>query len=91
MPYEFLTPTAHEQPMAPEGQRSPLWSRVRIPVGYTVVKTTAGGYRQEREHNPDRADIAVVYHGGHRHIVSDDEAASLIAAGYGPYLNAVSP
>ena len=88
--YEFQTPTAYEQPMAPESQRSPLWSRVRIPVGMTVVKTTAGGYRREIVHDPDASDIAVVYDGGHRYVVSDDEAQDLIDAGYGPYLNAVS-
>lgn len=89
MPYEFETPVAYYRPCEEVGRRSPLWSRVKFPVQYTVVKTTAGTYRQEIEHNPDRDDIAVVYEGGHIATVSDDEAAALTAAGYGSGLTAV--
>lgn len=72
--------------MAPQNERSPLWSRYSIPVPYTVTKLTTGGYVRELEHDTDRANIEVVYEGGHQYVVSDDEAALLTAAGYGSCL-----
>jgi len=38
--------------------------------------------------DPDLAGVEVTYLGGHVHTVDDTEAASLTAAGYGPYLEA---
>lgn len=77
--YQFTPPVAYQQPFS---ERSPLWCRVTISVPYTVVKLTSGAYVQELEHNPDREGIEVVYEGGHIFTVSDEEGASLIAAGY---------
>lgn len=88
--YYFTPPVAFQQPMARENERSPLWSRVKIDVPYTVVKLTTGGYVQELEHDPDREGIAVVYEGGHVHTVTDDEAALLTAAGYAACLEAAA-
>jgi hypothetical protein len=66
-----------------------LWKRVSYPEGVTVVKTVSGGYRQEVFHITDAPDIAKVYLGGHEHLVDEDEAASLTAAGYGSFLTEV--
>lgn len=79
--YEFTPPVSHYEPMS---ERSPLWSRVKIPVPWTVVKTTSGGYRLEQVHDPDQPDIDRVYLGGHVHLVDNAEAASLMGAGYSP-------
>lgn len=86
--YLFTPPIAYQRPYS---ERSPFWSRVTIAVPYTVVKTTSGGYRQEVEHDPDLADIAVVYEGGHVFVVDDAEAAQLTAAGYGSSVSPVDP
>ena len=86
MSQTFTPPVAYQQPMAAQNERSPMWSRFSIPVPYTVTKLTTGGYVRELEHNPDRADIDVVYAGGHQYVVSDAEAAALTAAGYGSCL-----
>jgi hypothetical protein len=80
--YVFTPPVAYQQPMATQNERSPLWSRYSIPVPYTVTKLTTGGYVRELEHDADRANIEVVYEGGHEHTVTDAEAALLTAAGY---------
>lgn len=85
--YEFRPPTVQRRFAL--DHRDFLWSRVVLEEGVTVVKTTAGGYRQEQLHNTNADDIAVVYPGGHVCRVDDAEAASLTAAGYGAFLTAV--
>lgn len=89
MPFLFRPPTVKRsfQP----AYRDFLWSRIEYDEGVTVVKTTAGTYRQESLHNPNADDIAVVYPGGHVIPVDDSEAASLTNAGYGSFLTEVAP
>lgn len=89
MPYYFDPPVNYLQPVEEIGRCHPLWSRVRFPVFYTITKLTNGSYIRETEHNPDRADVAVVYEGGHRFTVDDTEATALTAAGYGANLTEV--
>ena len=85
--YEFRPPT-REVPFAQMGQDR-LWGRVTFPVGYAVVKRTDGTYEQTVLVDRERSDAALIYTGGHVHVVDDDEAARLTAAGYGAYLTAV--
>lgn len=35
----------------------------------------------------DEGQIEKIYHGGHVHIITDQEAADLTAAGYGAYIS----
>jgi hypothetical protein len=65
----------------------PLLRRVPLWVGVTVLKEN-GIYREVRD-EVDPADIDVaeaVYLGGHEYVISEEEAAELIAAGYGIYI-----
>lgn len=75
----FTPPIAYTKPFS---ERSPLWSRITIPVPYTVTKLADGRYVRELEHDPDQPGIVRVYEGGKFHLVDDDEATLLIAAGY---------
>lgn len=77
--YRFKTPTIRENP---GGEYHPLFSRIEIPVGITVLKID-GEYHEVRypaEEEMLAADIA--YLGGITHTVSAEEKASLEAAGY---------
>ena len=56
------------------------------PRGRNVWKLTDGTYTENQPMNDD--DIAIIYQGGHEHVLFDDaERDSLIAAGYGPYIS----
>jgi hypothetical protein len=87
MAYEFRPPT-RELPFAELG-RDRLWGRVTYPVGYAVVKRTDGTYEQAVIVDRSRPDATHIYTGGHVHVVDDDEAARLSAAGYGAFLTVV--
>ena len=89
MPYTFITPT-YKVPMAAPG-RDRLYSRFSIEAGFAVLLRTDGSYEQTTLIDPDRTDVQKVYGGGRVHTVSDEEAASLTAAGYGPFLTRVVP
>ena len=55
-----------------------------LPRGRNIYKLTTGQYV---ESEPSFADtIEISYLGGHTHIITDNEAASLTAAGYGAYI-----
>lgn len=55
------------------------------PRGRNIYKLVNGAYT---EYQPGDMDtVAVLYHGGHIHPVTDDEAAALTAAGYGAYIS----
>lgn len=86
MPYQFDPPT-RDQPLS---TKHGLWSRVKLPVGRTVLKYEDGRYKTVDLHDPDEPGVAYAYIGGHVHIVTDAEAALLTAAGYGPYLTVVT-
>ncbi len=85
--YQF-DPPGRSVSMDPTGKDT-LWSRVTYLRGDAVVRFTNGSFRQVATHDPDLADIDVVYLGGHVHTISDEDAALLTAAGYGQYLTAV--
>jgi hypothetical protein len=85
--FEFRPPKVQRRQAL--DHRDFLWSRVVRDEGVTVVKTTAGTYRQESVHNTNADDIDVVYPGGHVILVDDEEAASLTTAGYGDHLTEV--
>jgi hypothetical protein len=56
------------------------------PRGRNVWKLTDGTYTENQP--MDDTDIAIIYLGGHEHVLfDDDERDSLIAAGYGAYIS----
>ncbi len=54
------------------------------PRGRNVYKLTDGTYTEWQP--AFQEDIEIIYHGGHIHTLSEDEVASLTAAGYGDYI-----
>ncbi len=52
--------------------------------GRNVYKLTDDSYTENQP--GDMSTVAFTYHGGHVHTVSNAEAASLTAAGYGSYI-----
>ena len=55
-----------------------------LPRGRNVYKLDDNTYTENDP--PDSNTIQISYLGGHTHIVTDEEAASLTAAGYGAYI-----
>jgi hypothetical protein len=86
--YLFAPPT-EDRVMDPTGKDF-LWSRVKFQQGLAVTKFRNGTYKLEQVHDPDMADIDVVYLGGHEYVVTDAEALNLIAAGYAANLTVVT-
>jgi hypothetical protein len=79
MAYIFTTPTVLENP---GGSYHPLFSRIQIPVGITVLKID-GDYFEVRYPSAEEYDAAdIAYLGGVKHEVSAEEKADLEAAGY---------
>lgn len=77
--YRFATPTIRENP---GGDYHPLFSRIEIPVGITVLKID-GEYFEVRYPSEEETLAAdIVYLGGITHTVSAEEKADLEAAGY---------
>lgn len=77
--YKFTTPTILEE-MESDGH--PLFSRIKIPKGITVLKIDGEYYevRYPSSEEVEEADIA--YIGGYSYEVSAEEKADLEAAGY---------
>jgi hypothetical protein len=76
--YKFVPPASLENPMG----YGRLLMRYLTPQGITVIKT-GSTYSEVRYPTTDELESAdIVYTGGYIHIVSDEEAASLQAAGY---------
>lgn len=85
MPYTFVTPTVPEGPAG--GHR--LFDFYTLDRGVTVIKLN-GKYQQVRYPSQQVLDSVDAYWlGGTTNVVSDDEAASLTAAGYGDYLTEI--
>lgn len=79
MTYIFTTPTILEEL---EGEYHPLFSRIKIPKGITVLKTGAV-YTEVRYPSSEEVDAAdVAYIGGYSYEVDATEKAALEAAGY---------
>lgn len=56
-----------------------------LPQGRNVYKLTDGTYVENQP--ADMSTVSVVYHGGHDHVVTDQEVSDLTAAGYGSYIS----
>lgn len=86
MPYLFKTPTVLEGPI---GEDHRLWQFYKLDRGVTIIKVN-NGYSQVRYPTQDLLDSVEAYYlGGHEYEVSNTEAASLTAAGYGSYLTEI--
>lgn len=76
----FTPPTVSRRPTCPTSR---LYSRIDIPTGVSVLKTSTGGYVQvECPSSEQIEDSAAVYLGGRSYEVSAEEALALAAAGY---------
>lgn len=79
MTYTFTTPTVLEEM---EGEYHPLFSRIKIPKGVTVLKTS-GVYTEIRYPSSEEVDAAdIAYIGGYSYEVTAAEKTALEAAGY---------
>lgn len=79
MPYIFTTPTILEEM---EGDYHPLFSRIKIPKGISVLKN-GSVYTEVRFPSSEEVDAAdVAYIGGYSYEVDATEKAALEAAGY---------
>ena len=79
MAYRFTTPTVLEEF---DGEYHPLFSRIKIPKGITVLKD-GGVYTQVRYPSAEEVAAAdIAYIGGYSYEVSASEKADLEAAGY---------
>lgn len=79
MAYQFTTPTVLEE-LPSDGH--PLFSRIKVPHGITVLKID-GEYYQVRYPSSEEVDEAdIAYIGGYSYEVDATEKASLEAAGY---------
>lgn len=77
--YQFYTPSIKY----PVGDRG-LFRFYTYDVGVSVLKEQDGSYRLvETPSEDDQTNADIVYLGGHVHLVSDEEAANLSAAGFG--------
>lgn len=83
MPYIFSPPTVKEGPIG--GHR--LFYFYTMKRGITLLKRGYGLYDQVRYPYQDTIAGPTVYRGGYEYTVSDNEAASLTAAGYGANLS----
>lgn len=80
MTFRFSPPTRVER----RGENHPLWGRLTIDQGVSLIKS-GGLYRQVQDVDPvDLVSNDRVYLGGRDYLISDDEAAALLAAGYLP-------
>lgn len=77
--YRFATPTIRENP---GGTYHPLFSRIEIPVGITVLKKDGEYYEVRYPSEEEVLDADIAYLGGITHTVSAEEKAELEAAGY---------
>ena len=79
MTYIFTTPTILEEM---DGEYHPLFSRIKIPKGITVLKT-GGIYTEVRYPSHEEVEAAdVAYIGGYSYEVDAAEKAALEAEGY---------
>ena len=79
MAYIFTTPTILEEM---DGEYHPLFSRIKIPKGITVLKN-GGVYTEIRFPSHEEVEAAdVAYIGGYSYEVDAAEKAALEAEGY---------
>jgi hypothetical protein len=79
MVYKFTTPTILEEL---ESDGHPLFSRIKVPHGITVLKID-GDYYEVRYPSSEEVDAAdIAYIGGYSYEVDATEKTTLEAAGY---------
>lgn len=77
--YRFTTPTILEEF---EGTRHPLFSRIKIPKGITVLKIDGEYFEVRYPSHEEVQEADIAYIGGYKYEVSEEEKADLEAAGY---------
>jgi hypothetical protein len=86
VPYSFTPPSVQRGYNGPAVRGGGLFRRMKVSVGQSLLKKN-GFYTLLFE--PDSDDLTnsdLYYIGGYQYVVSDAEAADLIAAGYGAQL-----
>lgn len=76
--YMFTTPTVNQSPIG----QARLFYFYHMPKGLTVLKIDGVYYETLYPNENDFKTADLHYHGGTDNIVSDEEAADLVAAGY---------
>ncbi len=79
MAYRFTTPTILEE-MESDGH--PLFSRIKIPKGITVLKIDGDYFEVRYPSAEEVADADIAYIGGYSYEVTAEEKTDLEAAGY---------
>jgi len=79
MAYRFTTPTILEE-MESDGH--PLFSKIKIPKGITVLKVDGDYYQVRYPSAEEVADADIAYIGGYSYEVTLAEKADLESAGY---------
>ena len=79
MVYKFTTPTILEEF---EGEYHPLFSRIKIEKGITVLKVDGEYYEVRYPSAEEVADADISYIGGYSYEVEEAEKDDLEAAGY---------
>jgi hypothetical protein len=79
MVYKFTTPTILEEF---EGEYHPLFSRIKIEKGITVLKVDGEYYEVRYPSAEEVADADISYIGGYSYEVEETEKDDLEAAGY---------
>lgn len=73
------TPTVND----PLESEHPLWGRYKLSRGVTLLVSGATVIEAQYPNQEDLPSYDYVYLGGRSYQISDNEAATLIAAGYG--------
>jgi len=79
MAYRFTTPTILEEL---ESNGHPLFSRIKIPKGITVLKIDGDYFEVRYPSAEEVADADIAYIGGYSYEVTAEEKTDLEAAGY---------
>ena len=79
MAFRFTTPTILEE-MESDGH--PLFSRIKIPKGITVLKIDGDYYEVRHPSSEEVVEADIAYIGGYSYEVTAGEKADLEAAGY---------
>lgn len=78
----FTTPTV-DQPLETEHR---LFGRYKLNRGISILVSGSTVVEAQYPNQEDLEDYDFVYLGGRSYEISDDEAATLTAAGYGSYI-----
>jgi hypothetical protein len=79
MAFRFTTPTILEE-MESDGH--PLFSRIKIPKGITVLKIDGDYYEVRHPSSEEVVEADIAYIGGYSYEVTEEEKNDLEAAGY---------